>query len=158
MESVDWENMEIVDWLGYGSEKIYKMHAAGMSMREIANTLKISYSSTRTMLVRGKVGQYHRLRTAGVPFKQALAALKLPDLQAYKLELQELKYPNGIDDSQPPTFYSMALLAKHKQAIESLLENMNERAGGLRNAVHDGGESHEGTAQRDAGEGLRQGA
>ena len=37
-------------------------------------------------------------------------------------------------------------------------DELENESGGLRNAVHDGGESHEGTAQRDAGTGLRQGA
>ena len=40
-------------------------------------------------------------------------------------------------------FYGMPLLVKHLEELKSLLENMNERAGGLRNAVHAGGTGDE---------------
>lgn len=69
----------------------------------------------------------------------------------------DLAYERHVEKYPPrryPGFSWLPALVGIRREIEHLLENMNERAGGLRNAVHAGGESDERPTQRDACSGL----
>jgi hypothetical protein len=137
MESVEWE-----DYWGErksrSPKEVYKLHVQGKSIAKIASELKLSTTTTRTLLIRGKVRQFYALYSSGVSCEEALKAVRLPEPTVEKIRVSvgkklkqreqvDLDYADRINKTGNP-FYVMEFLVKHKREIEALLEDMNERA------------------------------